>query len=105
MGNQIMAKEMTCKLTSPELRKRKEEVIASLKKKVLCRQEVLNGYRYQFEGNDAILDELLSFIKTERLCCDFFHFNLAVAGDGSGIWLTITGPEGTEKFIEAELEL
>ena len=105
METQAKAKEISCKLTSPELRKRKEEVLASLKKKVLSRQELANGYKYKFEGQDAILDELVSFIKTERLCCDFFNFKLDVAGDGSEVWLAITGPEGAKNFINTELEL
>ena len=105
MKTQEKIKEVTCKLTSPELRKRKEEVIGSLKKKVLSRSEITNGYKYKFDGNDAILDELVTFIKTERLCCDFFDFSLDITGDGKEIWLIITGPTGAKDFIEKELEL
>jgi len=105
MKTQEKVKEVTCKLTSPELRRRKEEVIDSLKKKVLSRSELTNGYKYKFDGNDAILDELVAFIKTERLCCDFFDFSLQIAGDGKEVLLTITGPGGAKGFIEKELEL
>ncbi len=105
MKTQEKIKEVTCKLTSSELRKRKEEVIDTLKKKVLSKSELPSGYKYQFDGNDAILDELVTFIKTERLCCDFFDFNLDITGDGREIWLMITGPDGAKDFIEKELEL
>ncbi|MDF2191312.1 hypothetical protein [Paraflavitalea sp. CAU 1676] len=105
MDTQVKTKEVSCKLTSLELRKRKEQVMASLKKKVLSRQELANGYMYKFEGSDNTLDELLSFIKTERLCCDFFDFKLDVAGDGTEAWLTIVGPEGAKIFIDTEMEL
>lgn len=105
MENKSTKKEITCKLTSPELRKRKVEVIASLKKKVLTRVELSNGYKYKFSGNDAVLDELVTFVKTERLCCDFFNFNLDIAGDGKEVWLTIIGPNGAKEFIDKELEL
>ncbi len=96
-------KELACKLTSPELRKRKDEVIASLKSKILEKQEIKEGYRYKFNGSDEIIDELAEFVKTERQCCDFFDFDLSISGDEA--WLSITGPEGTKQFIKDELEL
>ena len=98
-------KELSCKLTTPELRKRKETVIASLKKQVIEKKELVNGYSYQFKGSDALLDELTEFIKTERVCCDFFDFGLSVKGDASLAILTITGPGEAKHFITSELEL
>ena len=41
-------KVVACQLTSPELQKRKEEVLASLKAKVLEKIELGNGYQYKF---------------------------------------------------------
>ena len=52
-----------------------------------------------------MVDELATFVKTERACCDFFIFNLSISGDKSETWLKITGPRGTKDFIRAELEL
>lgn len=95
---------MTCKLTSPELQQRKAITIASLKRQVTEKKEITNGYSYRFLGTDKVLDELLTFIKTERICCDFFDFKLDVASDASEAWLSISGPDGTKKFIDAELE-
>jgi hypothetical protein len=96
-------KEMACKLTTPELQKRKAEVIASLKDKVIFKQEINNGYKYKFDGDDQVIDELVAFIKTERLCCDFFSFGLSIDGDYA--WLSISGPDGAKGFIEQEMEL
>lgn len=96
-------KTIACKLTSPELQQRKATVISSLKRQMLRKEELTDGYRYQFKGTDALLDELLDFIKTERQCCDFFQFSLQVAGDASETQLSITGPEGAKAFIETEL--
>ena len=104
-GDNCKSKDLTCKLTTPELRKRKETVIASLKSQVLDRQELANGYSYKFKGSDNLLDELNEFIKTERQCCNFFDFGVAVKGDTSTAVLTITGPEGTKIFITSELEM
>lgn len=97
--------EVTCKLSSPEIRERKETVLASLKKQMLEKQETEQGYAFKFPGTDAMVDELVEFIKTERACCDFFVFNLSVSGDKSEAWLELTGVEGAKEFIDTELEL
>lgn len=102
MGN---SKEMTCKLTSPELQKRKTTVLTELRKQVIEKNELTNGYAFRFEGSDAMIDKLNEFIKTERHCCDFFMFNLKIAGDQSSVWLELTGAEGAKDFIKTELEL
>lgn len=102
--NNCGSKELSCKLTTPELRKRKETVIASLKRKVVEKKELENGYSYKFAGSDVVADELLEFIKTERVCCDFFDFNLSIKGDTSSTLLTITGSKEAKSFLTTELE-
>lgn len=97
-------KPLSCKLTTPEIQERKQTVIKELKSQVKEKKELHNGYSYKFNGDDATLDLLTSFIKTERLCCDFFNFTLAVNNEGF-IWLDITGPDGAKEFIVTELEL
>ena len=96
---------LSCKLTTPELRERKETVIASLKSQLVSKKELENGYAFQFDGSDKMIDELTEFIKTERACCDFFMFNLSVAGDKSTAWMELKGPEGAKEFITSELGL
>ena len=97
------SKEMVCKLTSPELRKRKETVLADLRKQVIEKKELSNGYAFKFEGSDAMIDKLNEFIKTERQCCDFFTFNITASGNE--VWLELTGEDGVKDFIKTELEL
>ena len=97
--------DISCKLTSPELQARKETVIADLKKQVIEKKELSNGYAFKFTGADTVVDALAEFIKTERECCDFFTFNLSVSGDKSEAWLELVGPDGTKEFITSELEL
>ena len=97
--------QLACKLTTPELQKRKETVIASLKKQMIDRKELKDGYAFKFPGTDKVLDELTEFIKTERECCDFFIFNLSVSGDKSEAWLELTGAVGVKDFVTAELGL
>ena len=95
--------EFTCKLTTAEMNKRIETVVKSLKKQVIEKKELSNGYAYKFKGDDKVIDELAEFIKTERVCCDFFDFSLSVDGNASFSWLSITGPKGVKKFISGEL--
>lgn len=95
--------ELSCKLSPPEMRERKETVLASLKKQVIERKSLTDGYAFKFKGDDKVLDELTEFIKTERRCCDFFTFNLSVSGDQKIIWMEIRGVEGAKEFIDGEL--
>ena len=96
--------KLTCKLTTPELQQRKKTVIAELKNQVLEKVETDQGFKYKFDGSDKILDLLNSFIKTERLCCDFFVFNLTASSDTKFAWLELSGPEGTKDFIKHEID-
>lgn len=96
---------LSCQLTTPELRKRKATVLASLKRQVIEKFELENGYSFKFPGTDNVLDELAEFVKTERVCCPFFLFKLSINGDKSETWLELTGPEGAKEFIDSELGL
>lgn len=95
--------QFTCKLTSKELQARKATIIAGLKRQVLEKRDLANGFAYKFEGSDAMIDELSAFIKTERRCCNFFDFSLEVKGGGAETWLHISGPDGAREFIASEL--
>lgn len=96
-------KPVTCKLTTPELQKRKATVIADLKALVLERKELEDGYSYKFDGKDEILDKLNDFIKTERMCCDFLTFQIMV--EENTAVMRITGPHGAKEFLKAEVDL
>jgi len=97
--------DFVCSLTTPEMQQRKATVLASLKKQVVEKKELPDGFAYKFSGEDRVLDELMEFIKTERQCCKFFVFNLSISGDKSEIWLELTGVDGVKDVIANELEL
>lgn len=104
METLIERAKLTCKLTTTELQQRKKTVVAELKNLLLEKTELENGFKYKFDGSDKMLDLLNSFIKTERLCCDFFVFNLTASSDTKFTWLELTGPEGVKDFIKYEIE-
>jgi hypothetical protein len=96
---------LACTLTTAEMRQRKSTVIANLQKEMIEKKELKDGYSFRFKGTDEMVDELSSFIKTERECCSFFTFTLSVAGDKSSACLELTGPKGAKDFIKNELGL
>lgn len=95
---------LSCKLTSAELRLRKETIIKQLKENALERTETGNGFAYKFEATDSLLDRLIDFIKTERQCCDFFDFDIRISS-GNIASLEIAGPTGAKDFIVSELDM
>ena len=94
---------LACKLTTPELQERKRTVIAELKKALIEIVEIENGIKYKFQSTDEIIDRVSTFIKTERLCCDFFDFKLSVAAETGFMWLELSGPKGTVEFVNEEI--
>jgi hypothetical protein len=83
------------------MQNRKVNVIQELKNLLLSRESLSGGYRYNFFASDLILNKLIDFIKTERMCCQFFTFSLLVEEDYAR--LTITGPEGAKEFLDHEI--
>ncbi len=96
---------LVCKLTTKEFQLRKETVLENLRKQVMEKKELPNGFSYRFDNTDKMLYELTEFIKTERQCCDFFDFGLSIVSDENAIWLSLTGPKNAKNFIKAELNL
>jgi hypothetical protein len=94
----------SCKLTSPELQKRKNTVLAKLKNLIVERIELEDGFTYKFNNTDKTIDMLTDFIKTERQCCDFFNFSMFVSRDRY-ILMSISGQKGIKEFIKQELDL
>lgn len=100
-----MNQGLACTLTSTELKLHKGTALARLKAGVLERKELVDGVALRFAGSDRMMDDLVAFIKAERVCCSFFTFTLSVEEDQNPIWLTIRGPEGAKDFLSSELGL
>jgi hypothetical protein len=97
--------DVKCKLSSPELQKRKETVLAELKSVIQEQKELFNGYSFKFKGDDATVAKLKEFISFESKCCGFFTFELKKSEDKSNVWLNITGSSKAKKFIKDEMGL
>ena len=96
---------LICNLTPEALQERREKVLASLKNQILDWKEVKWGYALKFPGTDEVIDELTTFIKTERECCGFLQFGLTIRNPQKDVWLELTGPMGAKYLIAMELDL
>lgn len=65
------------------------------------RAELPNGYAYRFPPDAMQL--VARFIGNERRCCPFLTFELVVSADAGPVWLRMTGPQGTQVVLDAEL--
>ena len=92
-----------CELTDGELAARRQDIMGSIWSKVEGRQELADGYAFQFPNTDEVAQELLAFILLERQCCSFFQIELAFAPKNGPIWLHLRGEDGVKQFIETEL--
>ncbi|MFL5766022.1 MAG: hypothetical protein ACJ77K_18905 [Bacteroidia bacterium] len=95
---------VSCKLTSADLQKRRETVLSLLKSKTIEERELPNGYSFRFDNTDEMIDTLTDFVKSERQCCDFFNFTINIKNDGT-LWFDLTGPQGAKEMIGSELGL
>ncbi|HEX6747418.1 MAG TPA: hypothetical protein VF092_09045 [Longimicrobium sp.] len=59
-----------------------------------------DGWALRFAPEE--LEQVARFVSLERLCCPFVTFTIEVA-PGSGLWLRMTGPEGTREVFEAAM--
>ncbi|MBL8167428.1 MAG: hypothetical protein JNJ50_04710 [Acidobacteria bacterium] len=63
------------------------------------------GYKLRFAPDGGLLPRLAEFVEQERQCCPFLQFTLTVESAAGSIYLTITGPEGTNAFLEDAFQL
>lgn len=63
-------------------------------------QREQSGYSYCFDISEIV--EIGLFVHLERRCCPFLTFTLTVPGESSEAELRVSGPAGTQDFLEAE---
>lgn len=93
---------IACRLTTPELARRKEELRATLFAEVEETRPLADGHAFRFSGagdGGDIVGRLAAFVAAERVCCPFLAFEI-VCGPGEGpVWLHLRGGEGVKAFI------
>jgi hypothetical protein len=75
-----------------------------LRQKLLAAITDKDVQTWNIDESKISLTETAEWLAMERLCCPFLTFHLEIS-ERPGYRLTITGPEGTAEFIQAEFEL
>jgi hypothetical protein len=92
---------IACTLSSDALRARKQGLLARVAGKALVTAKIDGGYRLEFTPDSEMLPLIAEMISAERQCCRFLQFTLRVDADLGPITLEMTGPRGTQEFLEA----
>jgi hypothetical protein len=87
---EAQAVPLACLLTGDELKAR-GEVVQPLMDSHQKLQELEDGYAFQFPGEPAWIQRVVSFIVEERQCCPFFTFELQFEPNLGPIWLRLRG--------------
>jgi hypothetical protein len=66
-------------------------------------KELPNGYAFRLPAASSTILSVAEWVTFERLCCPFFTFALEIKGEGSPLWLRMTGREGVKEFMQSEL--
>jgi hypothetical protein len=90
---------IACTLSEPELRERKQTVLAALRTHVRSVVARADGYALELEPSDEAIAAAATLIRVERRCCRFVRFALTVEPDGGRVELVLTGPAGTREFL------
>jgi hypothetical protein len=96
---------IACELTPAEITTRRATLLPGLLAQAAERTPLPNGFRWRFAASGEFLAAAAETINTERQCCRFLRFVLAIEPDGGPIWLEITGPQGTAEFLETLLRV
>ena len=91
---------IACSLTDAAFRARRETVQRDLFAGRRSSDPTGDGYRFRFPPDDGWLERIAVFVLAERQCCPFLTFRIVVPAGGDGIDLELSGPAGTQAFIE-----
>ncbi|HEX8242107.1 MAG TPA: hypothetical protein VF541_01380 [Longimicrobium sp.] len=87
------------------MRERRAGLLADVQAGVRERRRIRGGWAFRFPPEARWLETLAGLTAVERECCRFLRFRLTAEPDGGPLWLEVTGPRGTARFVEHELGL
>ncbi len=76
---------MACELTRAEMTARRGTLVPGLLAQAAERMPILNGVRWRFAASGEFLTAAAETINTERQCCRFLRFVLAIEPEGGPI--------------------
>lgn len=93
-----METPIACTLNKADLSQRRGE-LALLHQAIRAVHPTSDGFMLQFDGSTGSLTTVAEVIAKERLCCRFLRFQLTIEPDSGPLWLEVTGPNNSAKFL------
>jgi hypothetical protein len=96
---------LACTLAPAELRAQRDALLPGLVAHAFQRVRLPRGMRFVFGATAGRLRQLYAVQQLEKRCCAFLEFRIDVTPGGGALTLDVTGPAGTEAFLESLLEV
>jgi hypothetical protein len=93
-----------CTLGPDALKARKAGLLPGVARLSRRTVKIVAGYQFEFAPEAETLRLVADMIDAERQCCRFLRFALTVEPGTGPLRLEVTGPEGSQEFVEALLE-
>ena len=95
---------IVCTLGPEALKARKAGLLARVAGLSNHTVKIGGGYRFEFTPDRETLSLIAEMIDAERQCCRFLRFDLIVEPDFGPLSVEVTGPSGTQEFLDTLLE-
>jgi hypothetical protein len=97
---------VVCTLGPRELNARATQLLPGVVSAATARYPIENGFRFEFQPNglSEMLASIIRMVDAERQCCQFLRFQLTVEAALGPMVLEMTGPPGSQEFLEAIIE-
>lgn len=95
---------IVCTLGPDALKARRAGLLPGIARQSVETRKIAEGHRFAFAPEPETLHLIANMIEAERHCCRFLRFAVTVEPDSRPIRLDVTGPEGTQAFVDALLE-
>ena len=100
-GGEVIA----CLLNEREMAERSDRLASERFAGVEVVEELTDGYRYCFPGDEIWTGRVLAFVPAERRCCPFFTFEVVFTPHGGPLWLRLRGSEAIKAFVRDQLHV
>jgi len=95
---------IACALTPEEIGAMRSALLPGLVARAAATEPIPGGFRWRFDPQADLIEEVAAVIDSEHRCCRFLRFVLHVEPGDGPVSLEVTGPEGTEGFLSTLLE-
>jgi hypothetical protein len=98
---------LACRIDAlgPGERARHRALVAEVTAAAAAIEELPEGYAIRFPARPYLFLRLAEWIELERACCPFLSIRLQFEREERAIRVSLSGPAGTKRFLQAELPL